>query len=74
MPMAGPSIDGIATFGKGENLSRSKKDQKGGHPFAGYDKESSIFKKIWRRKRRAQGKRLMENDNPDKGTQGWNTW
>lgn len=55
-------------------MTRSKKDQKGGHPFAGYDKESSIFKKIWRRKRRAQGKRLMEDDNPDKGTQGWNTW
>lgn len=55
-------------------MSRSKKDQAGGHPFAGYDKESSIAKKIWRRKRRRQGKRLMEDDNPDKGTQGWMTW
>lgn len=55
-------------------MSRSKKDQAGGHPFPGYDKESSAFKKIWRRKRRRQGKRLMEDDNPDKGTQGWNTW
>lgn len=39
----------------------------------GYDKECSGAKKMWRRKRRNEGKRLMQDDNPDKGTQGWLT-
>lgn len=55
-------------------MSRSKKDQKGGHPWPGYDKESRWAKKMWRRERRVEGKRLMQDDNPDKGTQGWLTW
>lgn len=55
-------------------MSRSKLDQRGGHPVPGYDKECREVKKMWRRKRRRQGKRLMEDDNPDKSTQGHLTW
>lgn len=72
--VVGPTIRMATILGKGETLSRSKKDKKGGHAWAGYGKESTIFKKIWRKRRRLEGKRLMEDDNPDKGTQGWNTW
>lgn len=52
------------SLGRGIEMSRSK---------PGYDKECSGAKKMWRRKRRNEGKRLMQDDNPDKGTQGWLT-
>lgn len=55
-------------------MSRSNKDKKGGHPWKGYNKECSKVKKYWRKKRRLEGKRLMEDDNPDKSTGGWITW
>lgn len=55
-------------------MSRSKKDQAGGHPFPGYNKESTYFKKLWRRKKRQEGKRLMEDAPKNKGTGGWYTW
>lgn len=54
-------------------MSRSYKDSKNGQPWPDYDKESNASKKLWRRKRRREGKRLMQEDNPDKGTQGWMT-
>ena len=55
-------------------MSRSKKDQKGGHPWAGYNKENSVVKKMTRRKRRQEGKRLLEDAPIRKSTQGWLTW
>lgn len=55
-------------------MSRTYHHVRGLAKFKGYGKESTIAKKLWRRKRRNDGKRLMEDDNPDKGTQGWLTW
>lgn len=55
-------------------MSRSKRDQKGGHPTPGYDKESNYFKKLWRKKKRLEGKKLMEDAPKNKSTGGWFTW
>ena len=62
-------------------MSRSKKDQKGGHPWPGYDKENSVAKDMTRRKRRAANKKHARDwddertePNPEKSTQGWLTW
>lgn len=42
--------------------------------FQGYDKESKWAKKFINRKWRRQGKKKMEDANPQKGTQGWFTY
>lgn len=55
-------------------MSRSKKDQPGGHPWPGYGKECSEVKKCFRRKRRLEGKRLLEDAPPEKSTNGHITW
>jgi len=55
-------------------MSRSRKDKKGGHPVPGYNKESNYFKKLWRKKKRLEGKRLMEDAPKNKSTGGWFTW
>lgn len=62
-------------------MSRTDRDQAGGHPHGGYNKESSVAKWITRRKRRREAKRFVqdiENESklpkPEKSTQGWMTW
>lgn len=67
-------------------MSRSKKDQRGGHPWAGYDKENSVAKDMTRQKRRAANKKFAKRSewigeedeqfepDPEKSTQGWLTW
>lgn len=57
-------------------MSRSKKDKRGGHSNRDHDytKESNYFKKLWRRKKRHEGKRLMEDAPKNKSTGGWFTW
>lgn len=57
-------------------MSRSNKDKRGGHPNRdhNYDKESNYFKKLWRRKKRREGKKLMEDAPKNKSTGGWFTW
>lgn len=40
-------------------MSRDRRDQRGGHPHGGYDKESSVAKEITRDKRRAAAKRSV---------------
>lgn len=42
--------------------------------FQGYNKESKWAKKFINRKWRRQGKKKMENADPQKGTQGWFTY
>lgn len=55
-------------------MSRSKQDQRGGHNTFSYNKESNYFKKLWRRKKRQEGKRLMEDAPKNRSTGGMFTW
>lgn len=56
-------------------MSRSKKDKRGGHRRAShYDREDPGIMKALRRKRRYNGKRLLEDAPPEKSTGGWLTW
>lgn len=62
-------------------MSRSNKDKKGGHAWPGYNKENSVVRAWFRRKRRYAGKRFVrdhENERaepkPEKGSGGWYTW
>lgn len=52
-------------------MSRTRKDRT---KFHGYDKESPYAKFLTRRRWRRQGKRLMQDAPPEKGTQGRMTW
>lgn len=62
-------------------MSRSKKDKKGGHPWPGYNRENSVVKAFFRRKRRQEGKNFVrdyeiESKEPKahKSSGGWFTW
>jgi len=62
-------------------MSRSKKDQAGGHPWPGYNKENWVVKALDRRKHRRAGKKQARDfedekkiPNPERSSQGWKTW
>lgn len=62
-------------------MSRSKRDKRGGHRFVRYNKEDPWVKALFRRKRRQEGKRFVEDyenegkePNPPKSTGGWISW
>lgn len=58
-------------------MTRSARDQPGGHPSLRYNKEGTAIRRWWNRKARRRARaqvRKGSDPQPTRRTQGWLTW